>query len=88
MSRECSRLIGCPFFQKYSDLDVAEVQRLKNLYCKGPYMDQCVRKLYKELHGVDAIDNMSPEGKILEEACEESVSSLPGLKRAAGGASG
>lgn len=67
MSRECSRLMGCPFFQKFKDLDGEEVERLKSLFCKGPYMDQCVRKLYKELHGTDAIDLMSPEGKLLEE---------------------
>ena len=72
MSRECSRLTGCPFFQKFKNLDAEEVHRLKELFCKGPYMDQCVRKLYKELHGVDAIDDMSPEGKILEcESLEE-----------------
>ena len=65
MSRECSRLIGCPFFQKFSHLDAEEIYRLKRLFCKGPYMDQCMRKLYKELHGVDAVVDMSPEGKIL-----------------------
>ena len=65
MSRECSRLIGCPFFQKFNNLDAEEIYRLKRLFCKGPYMDQCMRKLYKELHGVDAVADMSPEGKIL-----------------------
>jgi hypothetical protein len=70
MSRECSRLVSCPFFQKYKDLDENEVNRLKRLYCKGPYMDQCVRKLYKELHGVDAADHMSPEGRSLEDNSE------------------
>ncbi len=59
-------MTSCPFFQKFKDLEVEEVDRLKSLYCKGPYMDQCVRKLYKELHGVDAIDQMSPEGNLLE----------------------
>lgn len=67
MSRECSRLLSCPFFQKYKELGVEEIDRLKDLYCKGPYMDQCVRKMYKELHGSDAPPQMSPEGKVLQE---------------------
>lgn len=65
MSRECSRLLGCSFFQKYKQLSSQEVERLKSLFCKGPYMDQCVRKMYKELHGSDAPAQMSPEGKVL-----------------------
>ena len=67
MSRECSRLVSCPFFQKYKHLEEAEIARLKRLFCKGPYMDQCVRKLYKELHGEDSPAQMSPEGKILND---------------------
>jgi len=86
MSRECSRLMSCPFFQKYKDLSTEEAERLKDLFCKGDYMDQCVRKMYKELHGSDATPQMSPEGKILADNdveipchCEE-----VGLKRKAG----
>ena len=71
MSRECSRLLSCPFFQKYKELGNQEVGRLKALFCKGPYMDQCVRKMYKELHGADAPTQMSPEGKILEDNAVE-----------------
>ena len=62
--RECPRIIGCEFFQKHHNLDVAEIKRLKELYCKGPYMDQCVRKMYKEIHGLDAADDITPEGKV------------------------
>ena len=77
MSRECSRLVGCPFFQKFNNLDAEEIYRLKRLFCKGPYMDQCMRKLYKELHGVDADEDMSPEGKILTcETLEDDVEQI------------
>lgn len=65
MSRECPRLLGCEFFQKYSNLDEEEVKRLKGLYCKGPYVDQCVRKMYKDLHGSNPDDEITPEGKVL-----------------------
>ena len=65
MSRECPRLLGCEFFQKYQDLEEAEIDRLKSLYCKGPYVDQCVRKMYKDLHAHIPNDNITPEGKIL-----------------------
>lgn len=34
-------------------------------------MDQCVRKMYKELHGSDAPSQMSPEGKILQSTTPE-----------------
>jgi len=64
--RECTRLVSCEFFQRYQDLDEAEVQRLKGLFCKGPYVDQCVRKMYKELHGADLTEEITPEGKSLE----------------------
>lgn len=68
MSRECSKLLSCPFFQKYKNLDKAEVVRLRSLFCKGPYMDQCVRKLYRELHGAEPDDRMNPEGKSMEDS--------------------
>jgi hypothetical protein len=29
-------------------------------------MEQCVRKIYKELHGKHADDRMTPEGEIFE----------------------
>ena len=66
MSLECSWLISCPFFQKHKSLGDEKTERLKQLYCKGPYMEQCVRKIYKELHGKHADDRMTPEGEILE----------------------
>lgn len=81
MSRECSRLVTCPFFQKYKHLEEAEVNRLKRLFCKGPYMDQCVRKLYKELHGVDPPVQMCPEGKVMKEDLQDDIESCPCIQQ-------
>ncbi len=83
MSRECSWLVSCPFFQKYKHLDADEANRLKRLYCKGPYMDQCVRKLYKELHGSDSPAQMNPEGKILEDEDYEAACACECMSRKA-----
>lgn len=67
MTRECPRIMGCEFFQKYHNLKQEEIDRLKSLYCKGPYVDQCVRKMYKELHGTIPEDDITPEGKIFSQ---------------------
>ena len=64
MSSECTWLISCPFFEKYRDSDNVEIVRLKNSFCKGPYRDQCARKIFRELHAKDAAVDMCPEGKI------------------------
>lgn len=64
MSSECTWLISCPFFEKYRDSGNDEIVRLKNLFCKGPYRDQCARKMYRELHAKDAAVDMNPEGNI------------------------
>lgn len=63
--RECTRLLGCEFFQIFNEIDTDEIERLKELYCKGPYVDQCVRKMYKELHGSNPADHITPEGRPL-----------------------
>ena len=46
-------------------------------------MDQCVRKLYKELHGVDAPIQMSPEGKVIEEELQTETVPCECLQRMA-----
>lgn len=62
---ECDLLGTCGFFQKYQNtLDLACRGFIKT-YCKGPKMDECKRKEYRQTHGAPPIDEMLPSGQTM-----------------------
>lgn len=59
----CEMLETCGFFQKYRNtLDLACRGFIKT-YCKGPQMDECERKKYRQAHGTPPVDEMLPSGR-------------------------
>jgi len=58
----CLRFRECAFFQTNGFADSELFERLSRQYCRGPYLEQCVRKLYKQIHSSDPPANMTPEG--------------------------
>lgn len=62
---DCELLETCGFFRKYQDsLDLACRGFIKS-YCKGPKMDECARKKYRQEHGGPPEDDMMPSGQMM-----------------------
>ena len=66
MPHECELLEKCGFFNKHqTDKDLA-CRGFITQYCRGPMMDQCRRKQYREAHGTPPSDDMMPNGATLQ----------------------
>ncbi|SDN65679.1 Methyl-accepting chemotaxis protein [Desulfonauticus submarinus] len=63
---ECELLPKCGFFKKYKGTKDALLKGFLQSYCKGPMMNECKRKQYRQQHGVPPSDDMMPNGKIVE----------------------
>lgn len=62
MEKECELLTRCGFFTKYHIVrDLGYIQ----LYCKGPKMNKCERKIYRLKNGTPPTDDMAPSGQFL-----------------------
>lgn len=62
---ECELLDRCGFFLKHqASLDLACRGFIKS-YCKGPLMDDCMRKAYRKEHGTPPDDDMLPTGQMM-----------------------
>lgn len=62
---ECELLNRCGFFLKYqASLDLACRGFIKS-YCKGPLMNDCQRKAFRDKHGVPPDDDMLPTGQMM-----------------------
>ena len=59
---QCELLEICGFFKKYQAVKDLACRGFIRLYCKGPMMDQCKRKKYREEHGFPPHDDMMPSG--------------------------
>lgn len=63
--QECELLEKCGFFKKYKDTKNAACQGFMSQYCRGPKMNECERKKYREQHGTPPVDDMMPTGQII-----------------------
>lgn len=62
MVKECALLEQCGFFKKYKLIkELAFIQ----LYCRGPKLNECVRKKFNQRHGEQPTDDMMPDGQII-----------------------
>lgn len=66
MTSRCSWLNTCPFFMRLNKSIGYDAERLIEAYCKGPYQEQCIRKIFYAVHGKHADNCMSPEGKMID----------------------
>ncbi len=64
MVGQCELLEKCGFFRKYQTGREAACNGFINQYCKGPKMEQCKRKQYRQQHGVAPSDDMLPSGQM------------------------
>ena len=65
MVQECEFLPTCGFFKKYQETKDLACKGFISLYCKGPNMNQCKRKEYREKYGQPPADEMMPSGGML-----------------------
>jgi hypothetical protein len=64
---ECELLTECGFFRKYQSTKNLACQGFITSYCRGPSMEQCVRRGYQERHGSLPSDDMMPTGHMLKD---------------------
>lgn len=64
---ECERLPDCGFIKKYGSTKNMACQAFIASYCRGPSMDQCMRREYLNGHGVRPPDDMTPTGHMLKD---------------------
>jgi len=62
MAKECELLAGCGFFTKYQ---MARELGFIQLYCRGPKMNKCVRKIFRQKNGTSPTDDLTPCGQII-----------------------
>jgi len=62
MGKECELLEKCGFFTKYQ---MARELGFIQLYCRGPKMSKCERKIFRQKNGTPPIDDMTPGGQII-----------------------
>ena len=65
MSQECDLLATCGFFKKYQKTKDLACQGFISKFCKGPKMDQCKRREYRDKHGKPPSDEMMPTGQMI-----------------------
>lgn len=64
---ECELLETCGFFKKYNDTLNLACRGFVKTYCKGPKMDECLRKEYRLKNGHPPTDAMLPTGQKMPE---------------------
>jgi hypothetical protein len=62
---ECEMLPKCGFFKKYQAVKDLACRGFIRMYCRGPKMEECVRKQYRVKHGVPPSDDMMPSGQTI-----------------------
>jgi len=65
MAQECESLPKCGFFKKYEATKDLACKGFINMFCKGPKMDQCKRKEYRQKNGKPPSDDMMPSGQTI-----------------------
>jgi major membrane immunogen (membrane-anchored lipoprotein) len=65
MAQECELLATCGFFKKYQNSKDMACKGFLNMYCRGPKMNQCKRKEYRNQHGQAPSDDMMPSGQMI-----------------------
>ena len=63
---ECDLLSKCGFFRKYFQTKDLACKGFMALYCKGPKMNDCKRKQYRQQNGRPPIDDMLPTGQMIK----------------------
>jgi len=63
MENECKYLGTCGFFRKYHTTKNLACKGFITMYCKGTYMDQCMRLKFRQSHGYPPEDDMMPSGQ-------------------------
>lgn len=64
--KDCPNLAGCGFVKKYGDTKSLAVNGFIKLYCKAEKQDECLRKAYKNEHGIAPPDEMMPNGAMMK----------------------
>jgi hypothetical protein len=62
MSEECELLEQCGFFKEFQNINEIACRGFINRYCKGPLMNKCKRKEYRQQHSTPPSDDMMPNG--------------------------
>ena len=62
---ECELLNECGFFRKYQASKNLACKGFIQKYCRGPKMNECERKRYREAHGAAPPDDMMPSGQMI-----------------------
>ncbi|MBN1589669.1 MAG: hypothetical protein JW888_09150 [Pirellulales bacterium] len=65
MESQCAHLETCGFFKKYQAAKDLACKGFIKLYCRGPKMNNCKRKQYREKHGEPPSDDMLPSGHMI-----------------------
>lgn len=65
MAQECELLANCGFFKAHQASNDLACKGFIKQYCRGPLMNQCKRKEYRQKNGVAPADNMMPNGALL-----------------------
>ncbi|MBN2217163.1 MAG: hypothetical protein JW719_07285 [Pirellulales bacterium] len=65
MKDECELLKNCGFFQKYQEVKDLACRGFIRMFCRGPRMEECKRKQYREKHGAPPSDDMLPTGQMV-----------------------
>jgi hypothetical protein len=58
----CEFLAGCAFFNKYKESLGTAYDGFVNMYCKGPKLESCHRRIYRIEEGGPPSDDMLPNG--------------------------
>ena len=67
MEQQCELLEKCGFFKKYQESKNLACKGFINQYCKGPKLNECERKKYREEHGEPPSDDMMPSGQMVSQ---------------------
>jgi hypothetical protein len=58
----CEFLSGCAFFNKYKDTLGPAYDGFVALYCSGPKLEDCKRRVHRLANGKPPADDMLPNG--------------------------
>jgi hypothetical protein len=61
--KDCESIDRCGFFKKYQSSKVLACKGFTSLFCKGPKMNDCKRKEFRQTHGTPPPDDMMPNGQ-------------------------
>ncbi len=65
MNQQCELLEKCGFFKKYQSTKELACKGFIINYCQGPQLNDCLRKKYRQEHGVAPSDDMMPNGRMI-----------------------